>query len=603
MKKKIFIYFLIGLFMLISLGNFSLVQSENETEIQKAVSYLKSQPQDSWITMALAAAGETDINLEHLKSIPQDQQSTTSYAKYILALTANGQNPTSFGNENYVERLKNFYNLNNKQFGDESFINDDIWAILALGALGQEDLSIVQDAKDFILNNQNLDGGWGYATSASSDSNDTAAGIMALLEAGISSDSSQITKAVNYLKSVQNADGGFAYFTGEVSDSASDAWVISAIYKLGQDPTGSDWTKNSNNAVLHLKSLQDEDGGFWWQKTGDNKMNTSWAVIALAEKYFPVYTIYNKHSLRIEGEQNTICDFEIYGNTPLDLAMNAAEICDYDYQIIEYPFGLYLKKINQETDGWMYMINNIEAQVGSADYYLLSDDEVLFYFGQWLEKGWHPTKIELNTIDDLVKIQVKYFQEFSWQNLEVEEMKIQIGDVEFSTNSLGQVELALSSLENGFYEIFVETQVIQDIGYIRSEKNNLTIGDVPDDHTAGLVVEIETVTVPPEGDQPSISFSVSPDMLDFGKLKPGESSDQSINISNGADKIYLEIEITGASVFQDNLDIDEQFWQFFSAQLAENQNKNFTVELNIPVDYNGDFGKQEAELIFWAIKQ
>jgi len=596
MKKKIFVCLLLVLLVLIGLGDFTLVQSEHEAEIQKAVSYLKSQPQDAWATMALAAAGESEISLGHLHSVPQE--SVTAYAKNILALASVSEDPAE-----YVNKLKSFYSQESKQFGDESLINDDIWAILALGAIGQENLSIVQEAKDFILSSQNPDGGWAYSTSASSDSNDTAAGIMALLEAGVLPSSSQITQAIAYLKSVQNNDGGFAYFAGEISDSASDAWTISAIYKLGQDPTSPNWTKNSNNAILHLKSLQDQDGGFWWQEPGDNKIDTAWAVIALTNKYFPVYTIYNKHILRIEGQDSTVWTGFVYGGTALDLIINASKLGGYDYKIIEYPFGLYLKEIQGEADGWMYMVNNIEAQVGAADYYLKTDDEVLFYFGQWLEKGWQPTKVELSIIDGLVKIQVKYHQESGWQNLELEGVKVKIGDTEFTTDSLGRIELALSSLSNGFYQVFAESQILQETGYIRSEKASLTVGEVTDEHTAGLIVNIEKIAAPERGEQSTISFSISPDILDFGKLKPGESAVQNLNISNGAAKIYLETEVTGASVFQDNLEIDEKLWQLFAVQLAENENKDFAVKLIVPVDYSGDFGQQQGELIFWAIKE
>lgn len=603
--QKIFIFLLIIFISLAALLDFSLVKSANKNEIQKAVDYLKLQTQDAWVTMALTAADQTGINLAHLETVPLEQQSVSTYAKYILALTSAGKNPTTFGNEDYVAKLKSFYNLEQGQFGNKDLINDDIWSILALGAIGQENLAIVQEAKNYILNYQNLDGGWGYAVSASSDSNDTAAAIMALLEAGVLPDASPIQAAIAYLKTVQNNDGGFAWSAGGDSDSASDAWAISAIYKLGQDPAGASWTKNSSNPVLHLKSLQDDDGGFWWQAPDDNKMNTHWALIALTGKYFPVYTGFNKHFLRIEGENALIWQGFVFGATALDLAINALKANNYDYQIVEFSFGLYLKTIQGEADGWMYMVDNVSAQVGSADYYLQPNSKVLFYFGAWLENGWLPTKINLTKTDTLVQIQVKYFQEStnSWQDLQVAGKNVKVGDTQFSTNELGKIELALAGFTSGFYQVFAEGEVINNIGYIRSEKESLKVGEGADDHTVGLLVEIEQTTVPLSGLQSTINFSVSPDILDFGKLKPGQSAVQDLAISNSANKIHLEAEVIGAAVFQDNLEINGDFWQFFSAKLAANENVVFPVALNIPLNWAGSFGEQQGELVLWAIQE
>ncbi len=602
-KKNLIVFSVIILVSLLYLSNFFEVSSESQSEINKAISYLKTQPQTAWSTMALAGAGESEIDLSHLESVPDDQKSSTTYAKYILALKAAGENPTNFGDENYVEKLKAFYQ--NGQFGEENYINDDIWSILALGSIGQENLAMVQDAKDYILSNQNSDGGWSYDISfSSSDTNDTAAAIMALLNAGVSGSSSAIQDALNFLKSLQNEDGGFAYLAGSASDSCSDAWVVSAIYSVGQDPGSSNWTKNGENALDHLKSLQDEDGGFWWQSEGDNKFCSPYALISLLEKYYPIETIQNLYRLRIEGEDSNICDIKTNGKTAMDLIIKGSKICGYDYLISEYSgMGLYLAEINGQAD-WMYMVNNISPMVGADSYYLETGDEVLWFSGGWLDNGWFSTKVELTETENLVNIQVKYYNSTNndWQNLEIEGVRLKIGTFKLTTDNLGAIEISLNSLENGFYQIFVETQIIDETGYIRSEKVNLTIGEAPAEHQAGLRVEIERIEILPGG-QGTISFSVNPDTLDFGKLKPGESSSQNLTIDNEESGIYLEIEMSGADVFQNNLEIDEEFWQFFLAEFEENQEKTFPVELTIPLNYDGDFGQQEGELTFWAIER
>ncbi|MBI2054317.1 MAG: hypothetical protein HYT36_03210 [Candidatus Staskawiczbacteria bacterium] len=602
-RKVLTASLIIILISFVGLNNFSEIWAENQLEINKAISYLKLQPQNAWNTMALAGAEETENNLEYLKSVPSNQKSATTYAKYILALVAVGKNPANFGDENYIEKLKSFYQDN--QFGEKNLINDDVWAILAFSAVGQGNLAIVQGAKDYVLSEQNSDGGWSYDISSSSDTNDTSSTIMALLGAGVPSSSSAILNAISYLKAQQNNDGGFPYLASSPSDSCSDAWIISAIYKLGQDPVNPSWQKNGKNAIDHLKSLQDVDGGFWWQSAGDNKFCSSYAIISLLEKYYPVETIYNLHHLRIEGKDSTVCDIEINGATALDLIIKGSKICNYDYLISEYPgMGLYLVKINGQ-DSWMYMVNNISPMVGADSYYLEPSDEVLWFSAEWLDKGWFPTKAELTKTGDLAEIQVKYYnsETSDWQNFEMQGIKVKIGSSDFTTDDLGKVEVSLSGLEGGFYQAFVESQIIDGTGYIRSEKVNLTTGQAPKDHQVGLKAEIEKVEVPPGGKQDEISFSVSPDILDFGKLKPGGSSVKNLTINNGNNRIYLETEASGANVFQDNLNIDGKLGKIFSVEMDLGQTKILPVELSIPLSYNDNFGLVEGELTFWAIKK
>ena len=243
--------------------------------------------------------------------------------------------------------------------------------------------------------------------------------------------------------------------------------------------------------------------------------------------------------------------------------------------------------------------------IGADNYYLEPEDKVLWYGVDNLWGNWLSTKVELAKIENLVKIQIKYYNSSTsdWQNLEVEGIKVKVGSSEFSTNSLGKIEISLSVLADGFYQVFAEHQIIDETGYIRSQKENLGIGQVPSEHKVGLRVEIEKIEVPEEGKQEAISFSVSPDTLDFGKLKPGESASSDLTVTNGEIEIYLETEVSGANVFKNNLEISEKSWQIFSTELKANQNKVLPVQLTIPQNYNGDFGLAEGELTFWAIKK
>lgn len=275
--------------------------------VPEAVTYLQSQTQDAWTTMALAAAGQTGMPTAHLTSVSGDL--ANDYAKAILALTAAGQNPTTFGNIDYIAKLKSYYN--NNQMGDVSLLNDDIWSILALASVYQADSNEAIAAKNFLIANQNVDGGWGYNVGGASDTNDTSAAIMALMEVGVSASDSIIAKAVVYLRSAQNNDGGFTYDPGSLwgtdSDSGSDAWVISALYKIGQDPAS--WAKGTSSPLTNLRSLQDSDGGFWWiagESEYNNKTMTPYAVIALSSKSFPVGYYHIPPPTRLTADRSTL---------------------------------------------------------------------------------------------------------------------------------------------------------------------------------------------------------------------------------------------------------------------------------------------------------
>lgn len=254
----------------------------------EAVDYLKGQTPDAWITQALIAAGQTNVAVDHLSNVVEGTLNPANdYAKTILALAAAGKNPRTFGEIDYVAKLESYYKSN--QMGDAALLNDDIWSLLAFASIKMAGFKEAVAAKNFLLAKQNADGGWGYNLSGGSDTNDTAAAIIALAETGASASDPVIMKAFDYLRSLQNADGGFPYNPawGGASDPDSDAWVIWALNRLGQDPAA--WDKEGNNPAANLRLWQGEDGGFKWATDGmSDKKLTADAVIALAGKSFPI---------------------------------------------------------------------------------------------------------------------------------------------------------------------------------------------------------------------------------------------------------------------------------------------------------------------------
>ncbi len=400
MKKK-----LVSLSIVLSLlVSVFLVQSAHG-DVNSAVTYLKTKTVNPWVTMALVANGESP-NVDYLKTT--SGSSATDYEAPILALSAVGKDPKTFPDTDLVAALKTFHT--GGQIGSASTLNDDIFGILALVAAGEPvNDPVVTDAKNFILVNQNANGGWSFAVGGDSDTNMTAVAIMALLSSGVPKTDSHIVNAVNYLKSAQNEDGGFPYDPvspwGTDSDASSDAWVISAVNNLGEDPDGASWSKNGNSPVDHLLSLQAPGGYFEYQEgTGEDSFSpvtTSYAVIALTGKYYPVGTVsvptIPNVDYKIEGSAGTVCEGSVNALNALNLVVIIAPTCGFTYEIVDTSFGPYLKKIGSDEAhdlvGWLYAVNFVLPNIGAADYDLKNGDYVIWHFGDF---DWQPGGTEIN---------------------------------------------------------------------------------------------------------------------------------------------------------------------------------------------------------------
>ena len=320
----------------------------DDINITSALDYLQSVQSDdgniggfgtsAWVVMAIAAAGEdphawktapgNPSIVDYLKDNPQELQYewniATGYERMILAIVAACEDPSAFGagdetyvpDGDYVAKLKELHNGAQfvDQWGTTNTLNDDFWGILALIAAGEDHNSeMIQNTTSYIKANQGTDGGWSWATLDnpywSSDVDDTAAAIMALIAAGEGPSSTCITNALDYLQVNQDAmTGGFASWG--VVNSASASWAIDAIVSVGQDPTSDSWTKMGNNPVGSLLTLQSVEGApvgsfvyadplplyylpMYERMTAD-------AIVALLGKPYPVLCV--PATVRIEPE-------------------------------------------------------------------------------------------------------------------------------------------------------------------------------------------------------------------------------------------------------------------------------------------------------------
>lgn len=567
------------------------------------ISFLKSSQQSAWTTMALAAMGESNISTEHLKTV--EGNTVNDYAKAILAIASLKLDPRTFGNVDYVAQIKTRYNAS--QLGDVHLLNDDMWGILALSASGEnKNTNEIQDAKNYLLNNQNNDGGFSYAPGNASDTNSTAAALLAFIEAGLDSQNQQVTKAINYLSSSQNSDGGFPYMPSDVSDTNSTAWVVWAIKKVGQDPVS--WKKDSKDPIQFIQSMKNSDGSFGWTKEfpEPNIFATHDATIALSGKtipidYFPA-SINDAYHLRIEGKGSQICDAFVQGITAFDLLKNGAEVCQYTYEGKNFEgLGFLLTKINSDQASgfasWMYLINNIPAQTGLETYKLLSNDDILIYFDEDYRSPAYPDydhPLRLLVRENIVEhgknlfFTTEYFNSGNW--VLAKSVKILGLNQEYTTNDNGVLEIVVP---DGYYRVAAEK-----VDFIRSEKHIIQVG-LGVSQKVNMDVEIEGGVVSGE----SIVFEVNPSQIHFKALRPGQSDEKIVSLANnGSVNLAISTVVSGDDVFINNILLNNSNWKSFSSILNSGENKNTTLKLKVPENFIGS-GIKQGELVFWAQAQ
>ncbi len=379
---------------------------------------------EEWSIMAYAANG-SHVGSDFLKS-PINSSVATDYEKRILAITAIGQNPSTFGNENFIAKLQSMFDGN--QIGETFLINDDIFGILALRSAGISD-NTVSKSRAFVLSKQNSDGGWGYGTSASSDSNTTAMAIAALSMTG-----SVPQSAYTFIDSTKKSGSGYAYTSGDQADGASTAWVIAGLNTAGKSVPA--------EAKTFLENLQVTNSGFKWMPSDaqTSPLVTAYAVIALSGKGIPVDTINTAptppppapqpapapnppppapqpqptpvpapqppppalnpqpvpppapsygYRVTITYPENNIYVGSVIVNSPTPTALQALVVAMDEinllYDIPITSFGPFVKTINgyqpEGLNGWLYSVNGTTPQTGAANYLIHNGDTIQWYYG------------------------------------------------------------------------------------------------------------------------------------------------------------------------------------------------------------------------------
>jgi prenyltransferase beta subunit len=212
--------------------------------------------------------------------------------RLIQAVVAAGLNPHAFGGMDLVAMLQSFFGTTiSGAYGDGQTFGQTL-AIQGLIAAGATPPAT---ALDFLVTNQDSDGGWNWKDVkddpnpldfATSDTNSTAMALMSLDAAG---NHSRDASALAWLHKQQNADGGFPYQAGSGSDPDSTALVLQAIMGSGDNPASPQWSKGGHTAISALAAMQTTGGGFVFPgNAGTDVFTTAQVPVALERVAFPV---------------------------------------------------------------------------------------------------------------------------------------------------------------------------------------------------------------------------------------------------------------------------------------------------------------------------
>ena len=177
-------------------------------------------------------------------------------------------------------------------------VDTTAWAILAMQAAGGDPARLAA-AVNWLAVQQNGDGGFpAHQYSASSDVEDTALAVQALIAGGRSASDPLIAgSATNpgarkFLQSNQLPDGGFPYAAGgSTIDGTSTAAAIQAIVAMGESPSAWKYDSTSNSPKEALAALQLKTGAYEDQPATSSApvTLTSWALVALMDQPFTTF--------------------------------------------------------------------------------------------------------------------------------------------------------------------------------------------------------------------------------------------------------------------------------------------------------------------------
>jgi len=240
-----------------------------------------------WAVLGLEAAGINPLDLDRGDATPisflagtaGEISTTGDIERTILVLRGAGLDPRRFHGHDLVRRLLARRGRDGSWGGQ---VNPTAFGIFALRAAGMSAANARSAA--WLRSVQNDDGGWGFATGATSDPDTTGAVLQALAAAG---SRAGMRAGVRYLRGAQRAGGGFALAGGSVN-TQSTAWAVQGLIAAGVSP--SSLRSGGRSPLDYLASVKAADGHYRYSTATDQTpvWVTAQALMAVNGKAFPL---------------------------------------------------------------------------------------------------------------------------------------------------------------------------------------------------------------------------------------------------------------------------------------------------------------------------
>jgi len=198
----------------------------------------------------------------------------------LTAIAAANENPNAFGpgSNDLIYAVKASYDPNTGLYGATTADNviDQVWAILGLSANAA---SIPSEAIDWLVDAQLEDGSWNDGYGSYLDT--TPLALMALIASGqVEPTSLEVQTAIDFMIANQQPNGGWQTQWDTTTNANTTGVMLQAISSLGQFPMNDNWQKVDGNPQTALLSLQQDSGVIG----GDfaNTFSTADAIVGLS---------------------------------------------------------------------------------------------------------------------------------------------------------------------------------------------------------------------------------------------------------------------------------------------------------------------------------
>lgn len=209
--------------------------------------------------------------------------SPAATGKLIAALSAAGLDVQDLAGFDAAAKLASFARTDGS-YGEAGTLADQAWAVIGLAA-SREPIS--EPVLKRLLERQNADGGWGWASGQPSDPDSTALALQAIAAAGYTREAPAVKKALAYLKTLQGPTGAIEGWGAP--NVSSTAYVLQALIAVGEDPLDEPWLAPTGRSLVDgLLALQTPEGGFASFEGKPDVFSTAQALPALLGKPFPL---------------------------------------------------------------------------------------------------------------------------------------------------------------------------------------------------------------------------------------------------------------------------------------------------------------------------